>query len=70
MIVAPTLSSVSAAGVDLATLLPMRLAPGGELERPLVQLHAALTERVLLARIGTGDEAVKRDRGLKPEPGH
>jgi hypothetical protein len=57
------LSSVSldhrSAGVHLTTLLAVRLAPSGEPEGPLVQLHPAFAERIVLAWIGAGDEAVQ-----------
>ena len=54
----------------LAPLPAMRLAPGGELEYPLVQLHPAFAKRMLLALVGAGDEAVERYRDLELEPGH
>jgi hypothetical protein len=45
--------------VDLAVLLPVLVAPGRQLESPLVQPHAALAERVLLTLIRSGDEAIQ-----------
>jgi hypothetical protein len=48
----------------------MRLAPGGEFEHPLVQLLATFAQRVLLALVGAGDEAIERYRNLELEPGH
>jgi hypothetical protein len=39
--------------------------PGLELEDPLVQLHPAHAERVLLALIGPRDVTVERDRQLE-----
>jgi hypothetical protein len=41
-----------------------------EPEDPLVQLHAADAERVLLALVGAGHETVQRHRQVEPERGH
>jgi hypothetical protein len=48
------------AGVDLAALFAVCLAPGLELGYPVVQLFAPNPERVLLALVGPGDVAVER----------
>ena len=58
------------AGVDLSPLAAVRPAPGLELEDPLVQRLAAFAERVLLALVRAGDEAVERDRDLELEVPH
>ena len=47
------------ARVHLAALLPVRPAPRRERERPPVQMHPALPERLLDGRVGAGDEAVE-----------
>jgi hypothetical protein len=56
--------------VDLAALLVMRLAPGGQRNDPLVEPLAALAERVLLALVRAGDEPVQRGRDVTPELAH
>src|SRR5215211_5069515 len=48
--------------VDLAPLLVVGFAPGGQRNHPVVEPLAALAERVLLALIRAGDETVQRDR--------
>jgi len=53
------------ARVDHAALHAMLPTPGLELEDPLVQLHPAHAERVLLALIGPRDVTVERDRQLE-----
>ena len=57
-------------GVDLAALPAVRLAPGGELDDPLVQRLAAFAERVLLALVGAGEVAVGGDRDLAFDLAH
>ena len=54
----------------LAPLLAVGFAPGGQRNDPIVEPLAALAERVLLALVRAGDEAVQRDRDLTPEPAH
>ncbi len=56
--------------VDLAAGEPVRRAPGGEREHPLVQAHAADPERVVDALLGSGDEAVERHRDPEAQLGH
>jgi hypothetical protein len=48
-----------AGSVHLATLLAVGLAPSRQPEGPLVKLHAALAQRVLLALVRPGNEAVQ-----------
>lgn len=45
--------------VDVATLLAVWLAPGRQLEDPLVELHPALAQQVLLALVRPRDKAVQ-----------
>src|SRR5215211_7524347 len=54
--------------VDLAPLLAVGLAPGGQRDHPVVEPLAALAERVLVALLRAGDEPVQRDRDMTPEP--
>src|SRR4029077_18271612 len=58
------------AGVYLSPLHAVGLAPGLQLDHPLVQILAAFSQRVLLALVGAGGEAVERDRDLEAEPRH
>src|SRR4051794_41427815 len=58
------------AGIDLAALLVVRLAPGGQRNDPVVKPLAALAERVLLALVRAGNESVRRDRDVTPELAH
>jgi hypothetical protein len=58
------------ARVDLATLFALLPAPHIEREDPLVQLHAADAERVLLTLVGPSDVSVERHRQLEPERAH
>jgi hypothetical protein len=58
------------ARVDLATVLALLPAPHIEREDPLVQLHAADAERVLLTLVGPSDVSVERHRQLEPERAH
>src|SRR5947209_12014572 len=51
--------------VHLADLLAVGLAPGGQRYHPVVEPHADLAERVLLALVWAGDETVQRDRDRK-----
>ena len=57
-------------GVVLAALHAVLGPPGGVVERPLVQPHAALAERVLQALVGPGEVAVERYRELAGEQRH
>src|SRR4051794_39321620 len=59
-----------AAGIDLSPLAAVRPAPSGELEGPLVQPLALLTQRLLFALVRPGDEAVERDGDPEAELGH
>ena len=56
--------------VDLAPLLAVELAPGGQRYAPVVQPLPALAERVLLALVRAGDEFVCRDRDVTSELAH
>ena len=56
--------------LDLAALQAVRPAPRRQAEDPVVQLHAAHAERVLLALPRPGDEAVERHRDLAAQPRH
>jgi hypothetical protein len=47
------------AGVDLAALKAVQAAPRLEPDDPLVELHAADTERMLLALVRAGGEPVQ-----------
>src|SRR4051812_19267616 len=60
----------SRGGVRLAAGQPVGLAPRGQREGPLVELLAALAQRVLEGRIGPGDEAVDRYGEVEEELGH
>ena len=51
-------------GAALAALQSVLLAPAGGREHPLVQAHPALSDRVLEALVGPGDEAVERHRDV------
>src|SRR2546428_1276564 len=53
-------------GVDGARAagFPVLLPPAGGFEHPLVQAHPAFADRVLEALVGTGNEAIERDRDL------
>src|SRR5262249_13838069 len=56
--------------VHLAPLRAVGLAPGGQLQHPVVEPLAALAERVLLGLVRAGDETVQRDRDLTPNFAH
>src|SRR6266496_429644 len=56
--------------VHLAALLAVGLAPGGQRNYPVVEPLAAVAERVLLALVRAGDEAVQRDRDMTPKFAH
>jgi hypothetical protein len=58
------------AGIDLAALLAMHLAKGPQRKQPLVELHPADSEGVLLALLGTGNEAVQRHHHFQLELAH
>jgi hypothetical protein len=51
-------------------LVAVRLAPCLERQRPLVELLAALAERVLLTLVGTGDVPIQRHRDLESDLRH
>src|SRR5205823_4874329 len=56
--------------VDLAPLLAVHLAPGGQRHDPVVEPLAAHAERVLVALVRAGDESIRRDRDVTPELAH
>src|SRR5206468_13104285 len=56
--------------VHLAPLLAVGSAPGGQRNHPVVQPLATLAERVLLALVRAGDEAVHGDRDMTPKLAH
>src|SRR3954452_20760959 len=58
------------ADVVLAALPAVGLAPRLELDDPFVELLAALTERVLLALVGSGDVAVRRNADVNSHFAH
>lgn len=45
------------AGVHLAAVLPLLVAPCLELDNPSMQVHASDAKRVLLTLVGAGDES-------------
>src|SRR6185295_11323667 len=51
-------------GAALAAFQSLLLAPAGGLDRPLVQAHPTLSDRVVDALVGPGNEAVERYRDL------
>src|SRR5208283_1302473 len=58
------------AGVGLAALLAVHLPELLEREEPLVQLHPAYSERILLALVRTCNKAVQRHRDAESELAH
>src|SRR5829696_380907 len=59
-----------AAGVDLAALSAVGFPPSLEGEHPVVNLLAALAERIFIALVGPGDVAVCRNRYVHPHLAH
>src|SRR6185436_8365682 len=56
--------------VDLAALVAVGFAPGGQRNHPVVEPLAAFAERVLLALVRASDEPVERDRDVTSELAH
>src|SRR5438876_147867 len=57
-------------GIGLAALEAVALPEAREPKGPLVQLLAPLAQRLLEGLVGTGDEAVERDRDVADELRH
>src|SRR5262249_37922340 len=68
--VCPAFLDHGGAGVDVASDLAVHLPERLEREDPLVQLHPADAERVLLVLIWAGDVAVQRHRDAESQLAH